>query len=117
MVDKIEEIDLNEIFGGIVMLGPALSLLLAQLHERSGSPTTTAALTKYEQLLYSELLNLFDHFAVIAPGMETSPLMKSPEDFKARREIVMQTIVRPDDDDERPRLQINCGRDDCPNKQ
>ncbi len=114
------------------MLGPALSLLLVQLHERSGSPTTPAALTKYEQLLYSELRDLFDHSAVIAPGMESSSLLKSLEDIKAKRQLAgpplqapglneyLHTIIRPDDDDEdegkRPRLQINCGRDDCPNK-
>lgn len=114
------------------MLGPALSLLLAQLHERAGSPTKPPSLTRYEQLLYSELRDLFDHSAVITPGMETSSLMKSLEDIKAQRKMAtppfelqarglneyLHTIIRPDDEDEeRPRLQINCGRDDCPNKQ
>ncbi|WP_338309646.1 hypothetical protein [Bradyrhizobium sp. TM233] len=106
------------------MLGPALSLLLAELHKRADK------LTNYEELLYSELRDLFDNSAVIAPGIEPSPLMKSLVEARARRAAAgspklqahafdeyFQNIIRPDDEDEnRPRVQINCGKKDCPNK-
>lgn len=106
------------------MLGPALSLLLAELHKRPND------LTDYEELLYAELLDLFDNSAVIAPGMETAPLMKSLVRSKAQRAAkppmklharpfneYFQNIIRADDRDEnRPRVQINCGQKDCPNK-
>lgn len=72
-------------------MGPALSSLLVILHERDGK------LTKFERRLYEELVALHGSHSVT--------------DVEHLR-----TIIGSNDDDDAPILQINCCKDDCPNK-
>ena len=85
-------------------MGPALSSLLVILHERVGK------LTRFEKRLYEELVALHDKRA---PGsIRKKPSLK----LSATGIAHLRTIIGPNDDDDPPILQINCSKDDCPNK-
>jgi hypothetical protein len=74
------------------------------LHERDGK------LTRFEKRLYEELVALHDKRA---PGS----VRKKPSSKLSATDIGhLRTIIGPNDDDDPPILQINCSKDDCPNK-
>lgn len=100
------------------MLGPALAQLFHELNGRK------SRLTSYEKRLYVELVlmkALNEPFPELTPGR----LSELPElsnfssgfGFDTLSQIAGTVIGPQDGDDEAPRLQINCIRDNCPNKE
>jgi hypothetical protein len=117
------------------MLGPALMVLLNELHNRKDRQTS------YEKQLYAELLWLAAAAAAgtgagVAAGaviVEGGALEVGAGTFgpaisnmaNVRRSGLggqadkgfTGNVIGPQDRQESPRLQINCGNPDCPNKE
>jgi hypothetical protein len=102
------------------MWGPALKVLFAALDSRKDSQTS------YEKQLYGELLALkaivekFDESGGVAVGSVIvtggGGVLMSGQPFDVGMKNI---IVGPEDEGagETVRMQINCGKPDCPNKE
>jgi hypothetical protein len=106
------------------MLGPALTLLFNQLDRRTDKQTL------YEKRLHQELLalktvgeKLRESPSSGAHGLPTDLSVSGLSDFARSRfgmtldSHLTSVIVGPQEDDEAARLQINCGKPNCPNKE